>query len=63
MTFSGLGIVKLFEATCVKIRDLGVGVRALLEKERSLEDLGLEQSAHECCKRNDHAFARCVGKA
>lgn len=29
----------------------------------SLEDIGLEQSAHKCCKRNDRTFAHCVGKA
>lgn len=33
MTFSGLGIVKLFKASCMQVRDFGVGVRALLEKQ------------------------------
>ncbi|CAO2604900.1 hypothetical protein LEMLEM_LOCUS12231 [Lemmus lemmus] len=36
MTFSRLGIVKLLEASWMQVRDLGVGVRALLEKRSTL---------------------------
>lgn len=41
----------------MQVRGLGGGVRALLGNRVNAEGLSLEQSVHECCKKNEHLHA------